>query len=155
MRKRADDVAETRQRIVEATVRLHGTVGPAATTVAAVADEAGVTRLTVYRHFPEPEDLFDACSTHWIGQQTSPNPRRWSEIADPVERLCVGLADIYRYYRDGQSMLERVYHDLAALPETHQRRLAERDVMFRDLLAEALPAPASRRDRTRRSSGMP
>lgn len=62
MRKRADDVAETRQRIVAAAVRLHGTVGPAATTVSALAEEAGVTRLTVYRHFPDDRALFAACS---------------------------------------------------------------------------------------------
>jgi hypothetical protein len=49
MDKRAQDVAATRQEIVEAAVRLHGSLGPAATTVSAVAQEAGVTRLTVYQ----------------------------------------------------------------------------------------------------------
>lgn len=73
MRKRADDVARTRDRIVQATVQLHGTIGFAATTVAGIARQAGVTRLTVYRHFPEVEDLYAACKAHWTEQQQRPN----------------------------------------------------------------------------------
>jgi len=57
MRARQENVDQTRLRITEATVRLHEEVGPAATTVSAVADRAGVTRLTVYRHFPDDEAL--------------------------------------------------------------------------------------------------
>ena len=46
MRRRAGQVDQTRQRIVEATVELHGSVGPAATTIAAIADRAGAGMLT-------------------------------------------------------------------------------------------------------------
>jgi len=68
IRRRAEQVDQTRQRIVETTAELHGSVGPAATTIAAIADRAGVTRLTVYRHFPDDAALFAACSAHWIAQ---------------------------------------------------------------------------------------
>jgi AcrR family transcriptional regulator len=147
MRKRAEDMAETRQRIIEATVRLHGTLGPAATTIAGIAEEAGVTRLTVYRHFPDDHALFDACSSHWLGQQVLPDPQRWGEVADPVERLRVGLADLYRFYRDGESMLRLVYRDKAELPEEHRRRLDERDAQHRAVLLEPFPVRGSRRGR--------
>src|SRR6266581_2190750 len=66
LKKRADEMAETRRRITEAAVGLHGTVGPARTTLSAVAERAGVQRHTVYRHFPTEADLFDACSSHHI-----------------------------------------------------------------------------------------
>ena len=75
---------QTRQRIVEATVELHGSVGPAATTIAAIAEAAGVTRLTVYRHFPDDGALFAACSAHWISRQQLPDPGAWSQIDDPA-----------------------------------------------------------------------
>ena len=81
MRKRADDVAATRQRIVEAAVRLHGTIGPAATTISALAEEAGVTRLTVYRHFPDDLALFTACSAHWAAGQICPTRRHGTRPA--------------------------------------------------------------------------
>ena len=81
MDKRAQDVAATRQDIVEAAVRLHGSVGPAATTVSAVAQEAGVTRLTVYRHFPDAEALFAACSAHWGSGQRTRTSRRWLQVS--------------------------------------------------------------------------
>ena len=46
-KKRAEREAETRRRIVEATVALHTSVGPARTTISAVAAKAGVQRHTV------------------------------------------------------------------------------------------------------------
>ena len=135
MRRRAEQVDETHQRIVEATVDLHGSVGLAATTIAAIAEKAGVTRLTVYRHFPDESALFDACSAHWMSQQQLPDPGAWAQIGDPAGRLRAGLADLYRFYRAGADMLTNVYRDFAALPEAYQQLLTDRDRMFRDVLA--------------------
>ena len=75
MQQRAEQMDETRQRIIESTVRLHGTLGPAHTTIAGIAEDAGVTRLTVYRHFPDDEAIFEACSAHWLQAKYS-RPRR-------------------------------------------------------------------------------
>jgi AcrR family transcriptional regulator len=117
MRKRAEDVDRTRRRIVEAAVHLHGTAGPAATSIAAIAKQAGVTRLTVYRHFPDELALFAACSGHWLSQQALPRPREWGLIEDPAGRLRAGLTDIYRFYREGEQMLTLVIRDDRAVPE--------------------------------------
>ena len=117
MRKRAEEVGRTRQRIVEAAVHLHGTAGTAATSIAAIAERAGVTRLTVYRHFPDEAALFAACSGHWLSQQTLPRPEVWAAVEDPAERLRVGLTDIYRFYRGGEQMLTLVVRDRHAVPE--------------------------------------
>ena len=135
MRRRAEQVDQTRQRIVEATVALHGSVGPAATTIAAIAEKAGVTRLTVYRHFPDDDALFGACSAHWISRQQLPDPGAWSQIGDPAARLRAGLADLYRFYRAGADMLTCIYRDFAILPEAHQQRLRDRDSYFGEVLA--------------------
>ena len=62
LKRRAELQAETRQRIVDAAVALHSSVGPAATTISAIAEHAGVERLTVYRHFPDELTLLRACS---------------------------------------------------------------------------------------------
>src|ERR1700750_1329950 len=99
MRRRAEQVDQTRQRIVDAAVALHGSVGPAATTIAAIAETAGVTRLTVYRHFPDDDALFGACSAHWISRQQLPDPGAWSRIGDPAARLRAGLAGPYPFHR--------------------------------------------------------
>jgi AcrR family transcriptional regulator len=135
MRRRAEQVDQTRQRIVEATVELHGSVGPAATTIAAIAEAAGVTRLTVYRHFPDEDALFGACSAHWISRQRLPDPGAWSGIDDPAGRLRAGLADLYRFFRAGAGMLTCIYRDLATLPEAYQQGLRDRDTFFREVLA--------------------
>ncbi|GAA1023408.1 hypothetical protein Aple_089120 [Acrocarpospora pleiomorpha] len=116
MRKRAENVTETRQRIIEATVELHGTVGPAATTVSAIAAAAGVTRLTIYRHFPDEQTLFTACTAHWASGQLLPDPDAWERVSDPAERLRVALTDLYRFYRDAEPMLTNAGRDRAALP---------------------------------------
>ena len=152
MRRRAEQIAQTRQRIVEAAVKLHGSVGPAATTIAGIADLANVTRLTVYRHFPDETALFDACSAHWIAQQQIPDPRAWSlisDISDPAGRLRAGLADLYRFYRGGAGMLAAIYRDFAALPPAHQERLRDRDAALARLLAEPFDASRGQRRRLR------
>lgn len=146
MRRRAEQVDETRQRIVEAAVHLHGTVGPAATTIAAIADLAGVTRLTVYRHFPDEAALLGSCSAHWISQQQLPDPDAWAQIGDPAGRLRAGLADLYRFYRAGAGMLANVYRDFATLPEAQQRFLRDQDSHLRRVLTQPFPAnPGQRR----------
>ena len=149
MSRRAEQVSHTRRRIVEAAVALHGSAGPAATTIAAIAGRAGVTRLTVYRHFPDESALFSACSAHWLAQQQPPDPGAWAQITDPVERLRAGLADLYRFYRAGAAMLSRVHRDVAALPEAHQRRLQEQADGYCGLLTAPFGGEAGPRRRVR------
>ena len=115
-RRRAEAEAETRQRIAEAAMELHGTVGPARTTISAVAERAGVQRATVYRHFPTEEDLFGACSAHWASLHPPPPAEEWTAIADPDERLRAGLADIYRWYASDVDMFVNTRRDAPLVP---------------------------------------
>jgi AcrR family transcriptional regulator len=147
MGKRAEDVDATRQRIVEATVRLHGTVGPAGTTIAGIAAEAGVTRLTVYRHFTDEDALFAACTAHWAAQQVPPDPDAWGRVSDPEDRVRTALADLYRFYRDGEQMLTLSHRDRAALPAALREQLAARDLRWRDLLLGPFRVRGERRRR--------
>jgi AcrR family transcriptional regulator len=115
-RHRARLEAETRLRITEAAVDLHGSVGPARTTISAVAERAGVQRATLYRHFPDEAALFDACSSHWIARHPLPDPATWAAIEDPDERLRTALRDLYQWYERGEYMLERTTRDVALVP---------------------------------------
>ncbi|MFJ7586733.1 TetR/AcrR family transcriptional regulator [Streptomyces sp. NPDC097617] len=139
MRKRAEDVRRTRQRIIEAAVHLHGTAGPASTSIAAIADRAGVTRLTVYRHFPDENALFEACSGHWLSRQKLPRPERWSAFESPVERLTAGLADLYRFYLAGEQMLTLVIRDQHAVPKSIREAREEMSRKHVEVLAGAWP----------------
>ena len=107
----------TRRRIVEAIVELHEQVGPAATTVTAIAERAGVQRLTVYRHFPDDRAMLGACSSHWNGDHPLPDPAAWTGIADPRIRLETALRGLYTYFRDGAPMLASILRDEAEVPE--------------------------------------
>src|SRR5581483_5501222 len=98
LRRRAERQAETRQRIVEATVALHTTVGPAHTTIAAIAERAGVERPTFYRHFPTLPALLSACSAHGWATNPPPDPEPWLDIGDPEARLREALMQLYAYY---------------------------------------------------------
>jgi AcrR family transcriptional regulator len=146
MRKRAEHVDQTRQRIIEAAVHLHGTVGPAQTTIAGIARTAGLTRLTIYRHFPDEDAIFEACSAHWLSGQVLPNTEEWLATTDPVSRVRVGLADLYRFYRAGEAMLTRIYRDKSSIPRTRQQALDKRDAAFCAVLLEPFDvAPGNRR----------
>lgn len=111
MRRRAELEQETRRRITESTVELHGTVGPARTTVSAVAERAGVRRSTVYRHFPDEAALFQACSSHWAAANPPPDVSAWAAVKDPRERLRRALSEMYPYYRRNEAMLDNLLRD--------------------------------------------
>jgi AcrR family transcriptional regulator len=123
MKRRAKRKEETRRRIVEATVELHETVGMARTTISAVAEKAGVERLTVYRHFPDERALFSACSGHWSAANPPPDPASWTQIADPEERLRSALTEVYVYHRRTEPMMSNVVRDAQVHPIT--REMAE------------------------------
>jgi AcrR family transcriptional regulator len=123
-RRRAEQEAQTRHRITEAAVTLHGTVGPARTTIKAIAAEAGVQRATVYRHFPELESLFMACSALWASRNPPPDPEAWAAIADPDERLRAALSELYAWYEWAEPMLNNVYRDAPLVPASTEASAA-------------------------------
>jgi AcrR family transcriptional regulator len=111
MKKRAELEEATRRRITESAVALHGTVGPARTSVSALAEHAGVRRSTVYRHFPDEASLFAACTAHWMEANPVPDIGGWAGIQDPDERLMAALAALYPYYRRTAGMMENLIRD--------------------------------------------
>ena len=116
LRKRADQVDETRRRITEATVELHRTVGPVATRITEIARRAGVQRVTVYNHFPDDASLYAACSSHWRALHPSPDPDAWLAIADPGKRLRMGLCELYGWYRETEPMTANILRDAETVP---------------------------------------
>ena len=116
LKKRAEQLEETRRRITEATVELHRTVGPAATQVSEIARRAGVQRLTVYNHFPDTASLFAACSAHWRALHPAPDLAAWQEIEAPGRRLRRGLRELYVWYRETEPMTANVLRDAEVMP---------------------------------------
>jgi len=112
-KRRAELEDETRQRITESAVKLHGTLGPARTSMSAVAEHAGVQRSTLYRHFPDEEALLRACSSHWRATNPPPQLDAWTTIEDPDERLRAALGELYADYRRTQQMRSNLLRDEA------------------------------------------
>jgi AcrR family transcriptional regulator len=111
LRKRALAMEETKRRITEAAVELHGTVGPARSTISAIADRAGVQRHTVYRHFPTEDDLYAACSAHYSAANPLPDIEAWAAIADPAQRIAHGLDELYAFWERTEPMWTNVLRD--------------------------------------------
>src|SRR5215217_188163 len=137
-KRRAESRAETRQRIIEAAVALHLERGPAQTSINAIAERAGVNRVTVYRHFPDARALLEACSAHARRVNPPPDPSRWREIDDPKRRTEVALTQLYDYFRRTEAGWSNVLRDAELAPlvreMAEQRRLADlrqaRDVLL-------------------------
>ena len=108
LRERAKRLAETRARIVEAAMALHEELGPRNTTISAIAERAGVQRLTVYRHFPDERRLLVACSSHWLDLHPPPDPADWQGITGPGARTRIAIARLYGYFR----RTERIFADV-------------------------------------------
>src|SRR5664280_2396877 len=113
MRRRAEQVDETRQRI---------------------AEEAGVTRLTVYRHFADLDALFAACRAHWSAQNPRPDARAWLEIPRLEERARRAFGELYGWYRDHADELYPINRDAAAMPLSAQLATETGNRMMADAL---------------------
>lgn len=110
-KERARQEAETRQRITEAVMELHRTVGPAKTTVTEVAERAGVGRQTVYNHFPTEGEMIEACATHWASLNPLPDPERWAAVAEADERLDMALTELYAWFAETEDMMGKILRD--------------------------------------------
>jgi AcrR family transcriptional regulator len=133
MKKRAELQEETRLRITESAVELHGTLGPSRTSISAVAAHAGVRRSTLYRHFPDEAALFAACTAHWGATNPPPDLNEWAAIADPDTRLNRALTDLYAYYSRTEDMFANILRDESTMPI-----IAVMLTHYRDYLAHAL-----------------
>jgi AcrR family transcriptional regulator len=134
LRARAEQVAETRARIIMAIMELHEEVGPRNTTVSAIADRAGVERLTVYRHFEDEAAMFAACSHRYLELNPPPDPGAWAGEPDPAGRVRRGLEELYAFFGRTSPMFEKIYRDVGEYPalkkimdrfDAHLRKLAD------------------------------
>src|SRR5204863_4491346 len=121
MKRRAELEAETRRRITESAVALHERVGPAQTSITAIAEAAGVRRSTVYRHFADEETLFAACSSHFRALNPPPELAGWASIEDPAARTETALHELYAFYGRTQRMYESLFRDESLVPAVRRR----------------------------------
>ena len=138
-KRRAEQESETRRRIVEAVFALHGEIGPARTTIKAIAQRAGVERLTVYRHFADDGAIFAACAAHFRSETPPPDPAAWADIVDPAERLRAALVAFYGFYRRGENMIANAERDAVGLPALAVV-MAPRDAMLAGVREDLLAA---------------
>jgi AcrR family transcriptional regulator len=120
LKRRAERQQETRRRIVEAAIQLHRTKGPARTTLSDIARAAGVQRHTLYRHFPDEREIGLACSGLFSELNPPPDPAGWGTVADPGERLRVGLGAVYSWYEQVADMFTCVLRDAEVDPLTRE-----------------------------------
>lgn len=142
LRVRAERMDQTRRRIVEAAVGLHETVGPLQTTISAIAERAGVERLTVYRHFPDEPALFRACTEHYFASHQPPDLSAWEAIHDPDERLARGIAELYAYWHETEAMVATILRDAEVAPDRVGAGLREFHAAVVETLSRGGPGPA-------------
>ena len=141
LKRRAEQQAETRQRIVEATVDLHSSVGPARTTLSMIAERAGVQRHTLYAHFPDERSLFLACSGHVYERDPMPDADAWRVIADRRERMRAGLTAVYGWYERNADLMACVMRDIDVHPlvqEVNQLRVGPIVAAWHEVLGAKL-----------------
>ena len=144
LKRRADQQAQTRQRIVDAAIDLHGTVGPARTSLSMVAEKAGVQRNTLYAHFPDERSLLLACSGTSLERDPPPDAKEWRSIADRAERLRTGLKAIYGWYGGNAQLLACVLRDAehyAPVREISELRYGPVIGGWHEVLGEGLSKP--------------
>lgn len=151
--QRAQSEIKTRERIVEATVALHGSVGPARTTISEIAKRAGVQRLTVYRHFPNEKALFAACSGHYMAQNPLPDLAKLAALAEPADRLKAALGALYAWFNRNQRMVALILRD-APIVHSMQQSMRAMESFFQRLHALLAANRQGGKEKTRRTAAL-
>jgi AcrR family transcriptional regulator len=154
---RAEQHAETRQRIIEAAVALHLERGPAQTSINAIAERAGVNRVTVYRHFPDARTLLEACSAHASRLNPPPDLDAWRRIDDPRLRTEVALTQLYDYFRRTEAGWANILRDAELAPLVKEMAQERRFTYLRearDVLLAPWPKRRARRPLLRAVLGL-
>jgi AcrR family transcriptional regulator len=107
--------------------------------VAEIARRAGVSRLTVYKHFPEEGELFAACQQRFLDSHPLPDLAPALAVSEPGHRLRAVLIELYRSYREREPMTAKVLRDRGALPALDSLLARTMDAQQAQL-AEALAA---------------
>lgn len=144
MTRRQDQVDATRRRIAKATYELHATIGPALTTIAMVAEQAGLPRQTVYRNFGTQTELFQRCVAYGLELHPLPDPDDWLRVADPRERLECGLAALYRWFEATEDVMTNAMRDFGAVREAAEASMGPVFAAFartNEVLREGLRGP--------------
>lgn len=153
LKARAQSRERTRQRIAKAAAELHEEVGPAETTVSEIARRAGVSRLTVYKHFPDNAALYPACSAHHFAEHPLPDFEAAFAPEDPVERVRSLLRTVYgEWYREQQQMMRNLLRDRGLDPALDEFMRANSDAALAgiaDALAAGFKAEGDRARRVR------
>jgi AcrR family transcriptional regulator len=143
MGRRREQLDATRQRITEAAFDLHSTVGPAQTSISAVAERAGVQRHTVYHHFPDLTALFRACTEHGMRIIGVPDAASWRAIDDPTARLRMALGELYLFYRSNARLLGNIVRDMPQMTDVGgSEAFVERMTELFSALASGWPSGA-------------
>jgi AcrR family transcriptional regulator len=137
LKARAESRERTRERIAKSAAELHEEVGPAETTVAEIARRAGVSRLTVYKHFPDNASLYPACSAHHLSEHPLPDFEAALAPADPGDRVRSVLDGLYGWYRETQRMMRNLQRDRGSDPALDAVMRASMDAALAGL-ADAL-----------------
>ncbi|MFN8217732.1 MAG: helix-turn-helix domain-containing protein [Solirubrobacterales bacterium] len=140
LKARAESQRETREQIARAAAQLHEEKGVAATTVAEIARRAGVSRLTVYNHFADLDQLIPACAAHYETRHPLPDFAAALAEEEPGERVGATLSLLYGWYRETEPMFGKLFSDRSSVPELDRFMAANIDRVQAELAAE-LAAP--------------
>jgi len=143
MGRRREQLDAMSRRIAEAAFELHGTIGPAQTSISAVAECAGVQRHTVYHHFPDMTSLIRACTEHGMQVTRTPEAAPWRAIADPTARLRHALGELYAYYRANARLLGNIVRDLPLMGVGGSEAFIDRMTELFSALADGWPGGAA------------
>ena len=151
MSKRAAAAAQTRKRIVDATLELHGEQGIGATSWDDIAARAGVGVGTVYRHFPSLDELIPACGELALQAIAPPDPANVSALFEhattPAERIHRLVREVFAIYERGAQPLRAIRRESDVHPRVAQDRAAF-EASLRALVATALePLDITQQDR--------
>jgi AcrR family transcriptional regulator len=137
MQHRAALEAETRERIVRATVALHAEHGALATSYAMIAKRAKVAPQTVYNHFPDEDALFGACTGHVLRQAPPLDAEAFRRGRSAAARVRLLAQAVFAHHAFMAPWTRTGWHEARLIPALGDI-LARGDAALRELIAAAV-----------------
>ncbi len=151
MGKRAEAVARTRSRIVDATLELHREKGIAATSWDDIAARAGVGVGTVYRHFRSLDELIPACGEVAMNVVALPHPSSAAALFDavpgPSERIGRLVREVFAIYERAGTELGAIRREAHVHPRVAEDRDHVEAVLDALIAAALAPLDVTKEDR--------
>ncbi len=105
-RRQEEESKQRSELILQAATHYFARFGYANCDVQMIADELGIGKGTIYRHFPTKQDLFFAAVDRGIERLLAQLERDKYSTKDPIDQIVFAIRSYFKFFDDNRDLIE-------------------------------------------------